>query len=322
MMSLEEYLKAAAKKINIEADEYSLAEDTPLRKAASHLLLSGGKRLRPALVMLAADAVKKGASEAVFPAAFGVELLHTYTLVHDDIMDNDSMRRGTPTVHTVFGNTQAILAGDVLYGDAFSYICRADASDSAKAAAVQMLAHTAHVLCEGQSSDTSFETRADVSADEYLSMVRGKTGSLLAASAGIGAILAGGTPQEVAALYTLGMQAGCAFQIRDDVIDIKASAEVSGKNRASDLRENKQTIVAIYAREAGVDLSKYHKPDLSDAEIDEAISLLEDAGVFARINELSDKLIASAKAGLAVLPESEEKEMLKALADLFAARDN
>lgn len=321
-MPLEEYLKAAAKKINIEADEYSLAEDTPLRKAASHLLLSGGKRLRPALVMLAADAVKKGASDAVFPAAFGVELLHTYTLVHDDIMDNDSMRRGTPTVHTVFGNTQAILAGDVLYGDAFSYICRADASDSAKAAAVQMLAHTAHVLCEGQSSDTSFETRSDVSADEYLSMVRGKTGSLLAASAGIGAILAGGTPQQIAALYTLGMQAGCAFQIRDDVIDIKASAEVSGKNRASDLRENKQTIVAIYAREAGVDLSKCHKPDVSDAEIDEAISLLEDAGVFARINELSDKLIASAKAGLAVLPDSDEKDMLKALADLFAARDN
>ena len=321
-MTLDEYLAAAAKKVGIEAEEYSEAEDTPLRKAAAHLLISGGKRLRPALLMLAADAVKEGASSDVFPAAFGLELLHTYTLVHDDIMDNDSMRRGTPTVHTVFGNTAAILAGDLLYGDAFSYICRAEAPDAAKTAAVQMLAHTAHLLCEGQSADTSFEKRDDVSIDEYIAMVRGKTGSLLAASSGIGAILAGGTPQQVAALYTFGLNAGLAFQIRDDVLDFTSSTEVLGKNRASDLRDNKQTIVTIFAREAGVDLSAYRKPGLTDAEIDDAVSKLENAGVFDKISAYSDKLIADAKAGLSVLADSEEKKMLESMADLFAVREN
>lgn len=321
-MTLADYLKKAAAKVNIEADEYSQAESTPLRKAASHLLLAGGKRLRPALVMLAADAVAENASERVFPAAFGVELLHTYTLIHDDIMDNDATRRGTPTVHTVFGQTQAILAGDLLYGDAFSYICRADAPDAAKAAAVQMLAHTAHVLCEGQSSDTLFEEREDVAIDEYIAMIRGKTGSLLAASAGIGALLAGGTPQQVAALYTLGMNAGCAFQIRDDILDLTQPAEVTGKPRASDLRENKQTIVSIYARDAGVDLSAYHKADLTDAEIDEAVAKLEQAGVLAKVTATAEKLIADAKTGLAALPDSEAKALLADMADLFLGREN
>lgn len=321
-MTLEEYLKAAAKKVGIEADEYSQAEQTGLRKAASHLLLAGGKRLRPALLLLSADAVKAGASEQVFPAAFGLELLHTYTLVHDDIMDNDATRRGTPTVHTVYGQTQAILAGDVLYGDAFSYVCRAEAADSAKVAAVQMLAHTAHVLCEGQSSDTQFENRSDVTVDEYIAMVRGKTGSLLAASAGIGGLLAGATPRQVAALYTLGMSAGCAFQMRDDILDLTQSAEITGKPRASDLRENKQTIVSIYAREAGLDLSKYHKADLTDAEIDEAVALLEQAGIFAKVTAYAEKLIADAKAGLAALDDSEAKTMLAELADLFLGREN
>ena len=321
-VSLDAYLAAAAKKIGIEADEYSEAERTPLRKAASHLLVSGGKRLRPALLMLSADAVRQGAAADVFPAAFGIELLHTYTLVHDDIMDNDSMRRGTPTVHTVYGNTAAILAGDLLYGDAFSYICRAEAAPAAKTAAVQMLSHTCHMLCEGQSADAAFETRDDVSLEEYLSMVRGKTGSLLAASAGIGSLLAGGTPQQTAALYTLGMNAGIAFQIRDDVLDLTASPDVLGKNRASDLRENKQTIVSVFAREAGVDLSAYHKPDLTEAEISEVISSLENAGVFAKAAAYSEKLIADAKAGLSVFPDSDEKQMLCAMADLFVVRES
>ncbi len=321
-MKLEEYLKAAAKKVNIEADEYIQAESTDLRKAASHLLLAGGKRLRPALLMLAADAVKAGASAQVFPAAFGVELLHTYTLVHDDIMDNDVTRRGTPTVHTVYGQTLAILAGDLLYGDAFSYVCRAEASEAGKVAAVQMLAHTAHMLCEGQSSDTLFEERMDVTVDEYVAMIRCKTGSLLAAAAGIGGVLAGGSPRQVAALYTLGMSAGCAFQMRDDILDLKQSAEVTGKPRASDLRENKQTIVSIYAREAGIDLSKYHKADLTDAEINEAVTLLEQAGVFARVTADAEKLIVDAKAGLSVLDNSEAKTMLSDLAALLLERES
>ena len=290
----------------------------PLR----YMIAIGGKRIRPRLCLYAYSLFNDELDEHILEPAAALEVFHSFTLLHDDIMDNDSMRRGTPTVHTVYGNTAAILAGDLLYGDAFSYICRAEAAPAAKTAAVQMLSHTCHMLCEGQSADAAFETRDDVSLEEYLSMVRGKTGSLLAASAGIGSLLAGGTPQQTAALYTLGMNAGIAFQIRDDVLDLTASPDVLGKNRASDLRENKQTIVSVFAREAGVDLSAYHKPDLTEAEISEVISSLENAGVFAKAAAYSAKLIADAKAGLSVFPDSDEKQMLCAMADLFVVRES
>ncbi|MBR4117398.1 MAG: polyprenyl synthetase family protein, partial [Methanocorpusculum sp.] len=172
-MELKEYLKQVAFKVDCEADEYSKAVETRLREAASHLLNAGGKRLRPAMVMLSADAVRPGASEDVFEAALALEWLHTYTLVHDDIMDGDSLRRGEPTVHTVFGEATAILSGDSLHADAFEHICRVkNCEDKAKLVAVQMLAHASHELCEGQQEDISFEERDDVSEAEYLSMVR------------------------------------------------------------------------------------------------------------------------------------------------------
>ena len=321
-MDLKEYLKQVAFKVDCEADEYSKAVETRLREAASHLLTAGGKRLRPAMLLLAADAVRPGASEDVFEAALALEWLHTYTLVHDDIMDGDSLRRGEPTVHTVYGDSTAILAGDCLHADAFEHICRVkNSEDRAKLVAVQMLAHASHELCEGQQEDISFEERDDVSEAEYLGMVRKKTGVLYAAAAGIGAALAGGDVRQIGAMYTLGLNTGIAFQIQDDIIDLLAPADVSGKNQASDLRENKQTIVAITAREMGVDLSKYHKADLSAEEIAEAIALLEDSGVLPAVRQKSEKLIADAKNGLSVVPDSEYKTMMMELVDFFIARD-
>ena len=321
-MDLKEYLKQVAFKVDCEADEYSKAVETRLREAASHLLTAGGKRLRPAMLLLAADAVRPGASEDVFEAALALEWLHTYTLVHDDIMDGDSLRRGEPTVHTVYGDSTAILAGDCLHADAFEHICRVkNSEDRAKLVAVQMLAHASHELCEGQQEDISFEERDDVSEAEYLGMVRKKTGVLYAAAAGIGAALAGGDVRQIGAMYTLGLNTGIAFQIQDDIIDLLVPADVSGKNQASDLRENKQTIVAITAREMGVDLSKYHKADLSAEEIAEAIALLEDSGVLPAVRQNSEKLIADAKNGLSVVPDSEYKTMMMELVDFFISRE-
>ncbi|HJK09540.1 MAG TPA: polyprenyl synthetase family protein, partial [Methanocorpusculum sp.] len=147
-MELSEYLKSVAAKVDQEADEYSKATDTTLQKASAHLLLGGGKRLRPAMVLLAADAVRKGASTDVFSAALALEWTHTFTLVHDDIMDGDSLRRGRPTVHVVWDEPTAILAGDVLYAKAFEYLCSVkNASAESKVAAVQMLSHACYEIC-------------------------------------------------------------------------------------------------------------------------------------------------------------------------------
>ena len=167
----------------------------------------------------------------------------------------------------------------------------------------------------------AFEERDDVTEAEYLSMVRKKTGVLYAAAAGIGAALAGGDARQIAAMYTLGLNTGIAFQIQDDIIDLLASPVVSGKNQASDLRENKQTIVAITAREMGVDLSKYHKADLSAEEIAEAVALLESSGVLPAVRAKSEKLIADAKNGLSVIPESESKALILEMVDFFISRE-
>ena len=140
-------------------------------------------------------------------------------------------------------------------------------------------------------------------------------------SAGIGAALAGGDGRQIGAMYTLGLNTGIAFQIQDDIIDLLTPSDVSGKNQASDLRENKQTIVAITAREMGVDLSKYHKADLSAEEIAEAIALLEGSGVLPAVRQKSEKLIADAKNGLAVIPDSESKNLILEMVDFFISRN-
>jgi geranylgeranyl diphosphate synthase type I len=318
-MDLTEYIEKTALKVDKAIDRYFGAACDDLGKASAHLLLAGGKRLRPAVVLLAADAVNKGSSIDVLPAALSLELTHSFTLIHDDIMDGDTVRRGVPTVHTVWDDPTAILAGDVLYASAFEFICMADAPDNAKVRAVSMLARTCVEICEGQHMDMSFEKRDDVSEGEYLTMVSKKTGALYAASAGIGGILAGGNPSHIDALYHYGQSIGMAFQIQDDIIDLVASAEVSGKDRASDLREGKQTLINIMAREQGIDLTPYRR-DLSDREIDEVIEKLERAGVISAVKDVARELVAKGQQRISVLPESTEKALLIEIGDFFITR--
>src|SRR5512137_1111436 len=212
------YLASVAKTIDHMIDRYYVDKTGDLNRASAHLLAAGGKRLRPAVVMLAADAVKPGSSDELLDAALALEITHTFTLIHDDIMDDDNLRRGVQTVHTKWDMPTGILAGDVLYARAFEYICLTTATDAAKVRAVTMLAKACADICAGQHMDMSFEHRNDVAESEYLEMVRKKTGVLYAAAAGIGAVLAGGSAVQVKALYTFGINIGTAFQIQDDLI--------------------------------------------------------------------------------------------------------
>jgi geranylgeranyl diphosphate synthase type I len=319
-MMLKEYLRKNQEEIDkaLHREYGSVFGD--LRKASGHLLLAGGKRLRPAVVMLSADAVRKGSAQDILPAAVALEVTHTFTLIHDDIMDSDAVRRGVPTVHTVWDEATGILAGDVLYAQAFEFICRALASDRARVQAVAMLGRTCVEICEGQHMDISFASRSDVERYEYVDMVSKKTGALYAAAAAIGGILAGGKPTEVSALFEWGLNSGIAFQIQDDLIDLIASEEESGKDRASDLREGKQTLVAIIAREKGIDLGRYRRPDLSAAEIDEAIAILREAGVIDEVRAVAEEKVATAKKSLLALPESMERTFLGEITDYFVQR--
>jgi geranylgeranyl diphosphate synthase type I len=290
-----------------------------LYKASAHLLLAGGKRLRPAVLLLSADAVKKGRSDEILPAALALELIHTFTLIHDDIMDNDRERRGTPTVHTLWGEPTAILAGDVLYAHAFEYLCHALADDRSRVKAVTILAKACAEICEGQQLDMSFEGRENVSAPEYLEMVQKKTGALYAAAAAIGGLLAGGTMVQTDALYQYGLQSGIAFQIQDDLIDIIATAEESGKDRASDLRRGKQTLITIMAADAGFDLTPYQR-DLTPEEIDGVVGELRQRRVIDDVRAIALEHANLAKKSLALLPPSGERDLLTAIVDYFIAR--
>lgn len=319
MSELPSYLASVAKTIDHMIDRYFTDRSGELNKASAHLLAAGGKRLRPAVVMLAADAVKPGSSEEILHAALALEVTHTFTLVHDDIMDDDSLRRGVPTVHTKWDMPTGVLAGDVLYARAFEHICKAQARDEAKVRAVMMLAKACDEICEGQHLDMSFEHRTDVTEGEYLEMVKKKTGVLYAAAAGIGATLAGGNGVQVKALYNFGLNTGIAFQIQDDLIDLLTPAEKSGKDQASDLREGKQTLLMIRAREKGLDLKKYQR-DLSPADINAAIRELTDAGVIDDVKKMATDLVIESNRHLSVLNPSRERQLLMDIGEFFVTR--
>lgn len=319
-MDLETYLKKTAAEVNNLLQDLYGNPSTELSEAANHLLFAGGKRLRPALFKLAADAVRPGSSATLMSAGLSLEVTHNFTLIHDDIMDKDEYRRGRKTVHTLWGEPAAILAGDVLYARAFSLICKADAADAPKVKATAMLAHTCEEICEGQHQDMSFEKREDVSREEYLEMVKKKTGILYGAAAVIGALLAGGDEKEIEGLYLYGCNIGIAFQIQDDLIDLLAPSSRSGKDQASDIREGKQTLIAIQARNQGIDLKPYRRA-LSPGEITCLIDLLTKKGVIGAVQKEADDMIHAAIQSLSVLSESEEKRMLSDLAWYFVRRE-
>jgi geranylgeranyl diphosphate synthase type I len=319
MSELSPYLKSVAQQIDGMIDRYFNQSPGELNKASAHLLNAGGKRLRPAVVMLSAEAVRHGSSSDIMPAALALEVTHTFTLIHDDIMDGDSLRRGVPTVHTKWDMPTGILAGDVLYARAFEFISQAKAGDPAKVRATALLARACADICEGQHMDMSFEHRTDVTEEEYMKMVEMKTGVLYAAAAAIGGTLAGGIEQQVKALYQFGLNTGIAFQIQDDLIDLLTPPEQSGKDQGSDLREGKQTLIMIIARKKGVDLLKYRR-ELSPADIRTAIKELTDAGVIDDVKDKARGLVADSNRLLAVLPSSKERQLLMDVGEFFVTR--
>jgi geranylgeranyl diphosphate synthase type I len=279
-MDLSDYLADVARDVDLAINRHYGNPYGDLAEASAHLLTAGGKRLRPAMLFLSAESVKKGSAFDLMPAALAVELIHSFTLIHDDIMDRDAERRGVPTVHTLWDEPTAILAGDVLYAQAFEFLCQTPSPDNARVRAVSLLARTCAEICDGQHRDMAFAAMPEVTEVEYLEMVRKKTGSLYAAAATMGAILAGGKPMQADALYQFGLTTGIAFQIQDDLIDLTVPSSVSGKDRGSDLREGKKTLIAIRARERGIELPR---GNLSDEEVDRIVKDLETAGVIADV---------------------------------------
>ncbi len=239
-----------------------------------------GKALRPALALLGA---KAGPSpERGIAAAVAVELIHDFSLLHDDVMDGDTERRHRPAAWTVFGTSAAILGGDALLALALEVLLEAESE--AGPAAARELAVTVRHLIDGQSSDLDFEQRRDVSPIEYLVMAGGKTAALLSAAPALGALLAGATEKAVAALADFGAHLGLAFQLVDDILGIWGKRDVLGKPVLADLRARKKSAPVVAALQAGGTAGRrlaelYYSPaSLADDDLLVVAGLIEAAG--------------------------------------------
>ena len=239
---------------------------------------NGGKMLRPALALLSARAAGAPA-EAGLPAAVAVEMTHAFSLLHDDIMDGDAIRRHRPTAWKVFGAPLAILAGDTLLAASLSVLL--DSGLPGAAAASRRLASDTRRLIEGQASDLAFESRTDVSVSECLLMARQKTGALLGCAAALGAELVGAPASQADGLARFGEEIGVAFQLVDDLLGIWGSPAQTGKAVLSDLRIRKKSLPVVAALQAGGSSSNalaelYLRPEpLDEEQLQRAAELIE-----------------------------------------------
>jgi geranylgeranyl diphosphate synthase type I len=255
-----------------------------LAEASLHLFKAGGKRIRPTITLLAARML--GGVEAemrAVPLASAVEVAHTFTLIHDDIMDKDEFRRGVPTTHVVFGEDWALLAGDLLHALSFKFIADGVSrglSYEQVYRALKALSDAAIQVSRGQALDMLYEKTWEVTVTDYLNMVRLKTGALIEAAARIGAIAAG-SPQEIEdALGLYGCFTGIAFQIKDDILGVYGDPKVTGKPVFNDLRRGKKTILVIYAVvEAGrEEVKRLIGPGASEEDLRRAAKIIEESG--------------------------------------------
>jgi geranylgeranyl diphosphate synthase type I len=296
-----------------------VAHPEELYKASRYLVDAGGKRLRPAVLILAAEATGSNI-KSVLPAAVAVELVHNFTLIHDDIMDRDDIRRGRPAVHMIWGEAGAILAGDTLYSKAFEIMSKVENEPGRILKCMDVLSKTCTEICEGQWLDMDFEKREKVSKAEYIEMVEKKTSVLYAASAKIGGILGGASDELAEALSEYGRLIGIGFQMYDDVLDMVTPEEVLGKVRGSDLMEGKHTLIVIDAFEKGVKLDIFGKGKATQEETDEAVQILTECGSIDYVKNLAISYINEGKEKLDVLRDCPEKELLLQIADYMISR--
>ena len=209
-----------------------------LYEPVKYVLSMGGKRIRPSLMLMAYNMFKDD-PESILPTACAIETYHNYTLLHDDLMDNAEMRRGMPTVHVKWDANTAILSGDSMLVLAFQRMMQC--SENKLKPVLELFTETSLEIGEGQQYDMDFETRTDVTEDEYIEMIRLKTSVLLACALKIGAILADAPDADADNLYKFGEQMGLAFQLQDDYLDVYGDPAVFGKAIGGDILCNKKT---------------------------------------------------------------------------------
>jgi geranylgeranyl diphosphate synthase type I len=300
-------------------------QDKNLKAAMAHYPAAGGKRLRPLLATIASEAVG-GEANAAIPFGVALEMVHNFTLVHDDVMDEDDTRRGIKTVHAAFGVPEAILSGDALFARAFEVALESDVGDPGLVRLVEILAKSVRLLAEGQQMDMDFEDAKKVTSDQYMKMIELKTAVLYSAAAQGGGVIGGASNVQENALAEFGRLIGLGFQIWDDVLDLESDQETFGKPVLNDIRNGKKTLIVVQALEdlKGPEriefLSILGKKSATTAQLERARDILDDVGAIGHASKVADGLISGAKDKLSVLKDSPHKKALTAFADYMVKR--
>jgi geranylgeranyl diphosphate synthase type I len=330
-MDVVKEINTRAKRLNVQIMSYLDGEnDSKLMRAVRHYPEAGGKRLRPMLAQVVAEAVGKAGDRAL-PFACSLEIIHNFTLVHDDVMDNDLVRRGRPAVHVLFDMPTAIIAGDALFARAFEIITDTEVPPQNIKQLIRSTAHTVWLIAEGQQEDMDFENipAEELAMEDYMSMINKKTAVLFECAAEGGALIAGGTEAQVTAMKEYAHHLGMGFQVWDDILNLTSDEKTMGKPVGNDIRNGKRTLIVLHA------LHTLEKEDerrrtllhalgndkATKEEIADAIAALQASGSIDHARALARDHSHKAKELLDCLPPSEEREFLSGLMDFAVGRD-
>lgn len=304
-------------------------ENQRLLMAAQHYPRAGGKRLRPVLAQAVAEAIG-GAGQKAVPFGACLEIVHNFTLVHDDVMDNDSMRRGRPAVHVLFDVPTAIIAGDALFARAFEVLSEVEVPPQSTRRLLKLTARTVWLIAEGQQEDMDFERipATQLSIADYERMVWKKTAVLFEAAAEGGALIAGGTEEQVEAMREYAHHLGAGFQMWDDILALTGDEKTLGKPVGNDIRNGKRTLIVLHALHGLPEddprrqalLAALGNAKATPPQVQAAIQALHDSGSIDHARRLALEHAAEGKKRLESLPPGKEREFLAALIDYTVGR--
>ncbi|HCD52764.1 MAG TPA: polyprenyl synthetase family protein [Balneolaceae bacterium] len=304
---------------------------TTLYEPYTYAISVGGKRIRPLLTMLSAG-MCGGDPDDALPAALAVEILHNFTLVHDDIMDSADTRRGKPSVFKKWNENVAILSGDLMFADGIQKLNWYGTNDSYSkeefAAIYEVYLQSVVTVCEGQAMDMEFVDRPEITLEDYIEMISGKTAALLSSSLELGGITAHASTDERARLDQLGKEMGIAFQIQDDLLDAIANPEKFGKRPGGDIFEGKKTYLTILALERAnsdqkeVILNTLNSKKTDEASVNKVLELMNELKVIEDVSEIVRKTYQNANDLIAQFNESKYRKELENLLIFLQNRDH
>lgn len=315
---------------NTVADDFTEVNDLIIRQLHSdvglvenighYLIEAGGKRLRPLLVLLSARALGYQGKQHLDLAAI-IEFIHSATLLHDDVVDTSTLRRGRPTANAQWGNAPSVLVGDFLYSRSFQMMVAIGDMD-----VMAILSNTTNVIAEGEVQQLINAKDASLSETGYLDVIRKKTAVLFAAACEVAAVLAGGDAAVRAELREYGLEVGMAFQLVDDALDYKGDAETLGKNVGDDLAEGKPTLPLIYAMSRAEpherDLIRHAIEQGDASQLQEIVAIVEKTGAMEYTLNAAREAVSRALAKLTLLPDTPYRSAMAEVAQFALARDH